>query len=809
MHPIKESPTLMPVLLGLLFIALPQLSWADDLSSDMELLKSAGFNPANGQSLLPLFKGRSSANPPKESIDKLIILLLKGSTEEKITAKRDLVCLGEYAVSTLKKTTSEIIDPTPLKSLKECLELTEGKGSENLIISALKVLSAEGKPETADILFDYIPFAPEESVRIESEAALKTLFLAAPENSIVFEKRLADPNPYKRAVAGEILVRHGKYNQAILSKKLLEDPTSLVKARLVVAYLDQKNSIAIPAALKLLGSDAKEIASLIDSTLTNLAGEWAFNGPKNNDQLSRAVKQSAWSGWWNALNEQDLLELFKSSAATADETNQTNKIFRTMDFEVIKRHIEGKDFKSNQALNYFFLNRISFDPKMAKLFESNLLSLKQRSSVNQSTSSLLRLISLVKPKNAMGVLLAYSPFCPDDSTFELVGECMADLIVEQSNSQKTLMNGADSIIDETRALAGKTLVKVSTNEAQQKCELLLSDPSSRVRFETAKAMVKNQNKKGIPVLIDLISVLPPEKNDMIDQLLRAIAKEKSPESKNDIKADSEAWKSWWQKEGTNLVLSPSLNSPEMMRNFLVVESFNQEKKSGRVFLVSPSGRILWEIASLSNPTDALLLPNNKILVTEQGANRVTERDTKGNISWEKSAPNPFCCQRLANGNFLIASRNKISEVEKNGNEIFNFQIPNETILAAAKTRGNDFALLTYNGTFLRVDSKGSEISRTRIPFPTNFGINGGAITQNDRVLVSIPTVNKIMEFDFNGQPTWEATVTTPGIPAKLPNGNVVAPSLNGSKFVEIRMDGKIIFESAQNPFRTIKVGKAP
>jgi hypothetical protein len=66
-----------------------------------------------------------------------------------------------------------------------------------------------------------------------------------------------------------------------------------------------------------------------------------------------------------------------------------------------------------------------------------------------------------------------------------------------------------------------------------------------------------------------------------------------------------------------------------------------------------------------------------------------------------------------------------------------------------------------------------------------------------------------MEFDFNGQPTWEATVTTPGIPAKLPNGNVVAPSLNGSKFVEIRMDGKIIFESAQNPFRTIKVGKAP
>jgi hypothetical protein len=49
----------------------------------------------------------------------------------------------------------------------------------------------------------------------------------------------------------------------------------------------------------------------------------------------------------------------------------------------------------------------------------------------------------------------------------------------------------------------------------------------------------------------------------------------------------------------------------------------------------------------------------------------------------------------------------------------------------------------------------------------------------------------------------------PGIPTKLLNGNVVAPSLNGSKIVEIQMDGKIIYESAPNSYRSIKVGKAP
>jgi hypothetical protein len=66
-----------------------------------------------------------------------------------------------------------------------------------------------------------------------------------------------------------------------------------------------------------------------------------------------------------------------------------------------------------------------------------------------------------------------------------------------------------------------------------------------------------------------------------------------------------------------------------------------------------------------------------------------------------------------------------------------------------------------------------------------------------------------MEFNFSGQSTWESTITMPGIPTKLPNGNVVAPSLNGSKIVEIQMDGKIIYESAPNSYRSIKVGKAP
>ena len=795
--------------MGLALLISLQKLYGEELSSERELLKTAGFNPANTQSLIPFFKTRSSSIPAKENIDKSISLLIKGNQEEKLTAKKDLICMGDYVISALKKTSAEVLDPTSEKNLKDCIELLEGKGSENLVSAALKILASEGKTESAEALFDYLPFAAGENLRIECESALNFLFLTSEITRTTFERKTTDANPYKRAVASEILVRKGSRNQITMAKKLLDDPSSIVRTRLAVAYLEQRDRTALPAALKLLAADSKDISSTIETALTTLAGEWAIQGPKNDDLVSRNINQAAWTGWWKSINEQDFLALLREATAPAAIIQESDKVFKENNIELTKKHITSGLFNNNLALKAFLLNRASFDTNIAKLIEADINTIKIQLQSNQITPALIRLITLVRPANATETVLAYIPSCHDENIQELLVELISLYLVDQNTIAPTLVAASTSSVEETRTFAGRVLAQSLNAEAQKICTGLLSDSSVRVRFEVARELVKNQNKTAIPVLIELMTKVPGEKSEAIDQILRAIAKDKSPESKNDSKADSAAWNIWWQKEGGQLVLTPGAKSQEPLKNFLVVESFNQDKKSGRVFLINPSGKILWEISNLSNPTDAILLPNNKILITEQGANRVTERDTKGNISWEKSASNPFLSQRLPNGNIFIASRNKLLEVSRNGNEVFSFAYPNETILAACKTRTNEYALLGYNGVFLTLDSKGNEVSKSRIPFPTNFGINGGAITQNDRVLVSIPTVNKIMEFDFKGQPTWEATITMPGIPTKLSTGNVVAPSLSGSKIVEIRMDGKIIYESAPNPFRSLKVGKVP
>jgi len=796
----------LPILLGLAFWVSLQPLYSEELSTERELLKTAGFNPANTQSLIPLFKGRSSSIPAKASIEKLIAQLINGNPEEKLAAKKDLICMGDYVISTLKKALGEILDPASEKNLKECIELLEGKGSENLISSALKVIASEGKAESSEVLFAYLPFASEEILRNECESTLRGLFTTS---GTVFEQTLTDPNPYKRAVAAEILVRKGNPKQISMAKSLLNDTSSLVRTRLVLAFLEQKDRVAMPTALKLLASDSKDTSSLIETALATLAGELAIQGPKNDDSISRSINQAAWAGWWKSINEQDLLTLLRESTAPIAIITEADKVFKDNNIELIKKYINSKSFKSNPALQAFLLNRAAFDMNIAKLIEPDSNAIKLLLQSNQVTPALIRLITLVRPANAIEIILAYIPSCNDDNIQDLLGECLGLYLNDQNTPPPALIAASTSSIEEIRTFAGRVLAQSPNEIAQKTCTTLLSDSSVRVRFEVARESIKNQNKSAIPVLIEMMTKVPAEKAEAIDQTLRAIAKEKSPESKNDSKVDAAAWNTWWQKEGTQLVLTPGFKNQEALKNFLVVESFNQEKKSGRVFLVTPSGKTLWEITNLSNPTDALLLPNNKILITEQGANRITERDTKGNISWEKSATNPFLSQRLSNGNIFIASRNKIVEVGRNGNEIFSFSYPNETILAACKTRTNEYALLSYNGVFLKLDSKGNEVSKSRIPFPTNFGINGGAITQNDRVLVSIPTLNKIMEFNFSGQSTWESTITMPGIPTKLPNGNVVAPSLNGSKIVEIQMDGKIIYESAPNSYRSIKVGKAP
>lgn len=105
----------------------------------------------------------------------------------------------------------------------------------------------------------------------------------------------------------------------------------------------------------------------------------------------------------------------------------------------------------------------------------------------------------------------------------------------------------------------------------------------------------------------------------------------------------------------------------------------------RVILVSENGQIVWQYGQfgqtgdgfnlLNTPVQATWLPNQHVLITDQGNNRVIEVNEKKNIVWQFPGPNtnpgdqlssPNSAQLLENGHILIADqgRNRAIEVTR-------------------------------------------------------------------------------------------------------------------------------------------------
>src|SRR5207249_1728317 len=82
------------------------------------------------------------------------------------------------------------------------------------------------------------------------------------------------------------------------------------------------------------------------------------------------------------------------------------------------------------------------------------------------------------------------------------------------------------------------------------------------------------------------------------------------------------------------------------------------------------GKLRWQIRGLHSPFQAQVLPGDRILVAEYAGGRVTERNLKGDILWQKSVPSAMQCQRLPNGNTFIVSPTFLVEVDSAGKEIF-------------------------------------------------------------------------------------------------------------------------------------------
>jgi hypothetical protein len=350
-----------------------------------------------------------------------------------------------------------------------------------------------------------------------------------------------------------------------------------------------------------------------------------------------------------------------------------------------------------------------------------------------------------------------------------------------------------------RAAAGAALCRAKAEDQKPAIRKLLEDQDPLVRLHVGLALAEAKEKDAVPVLIALLNVLRPDQTGVVEDALYLLAGDKAPAVTSGSDAESrrvyrDAWALWWKDHGDNADLA-RLTQPAQLLGHTMIVLLDE----GKLEELDRAKRVRWKIEDLAFPLDAQFLPGDRVLLAEQAANRVTERDLKGNIVWQKQILEPLMAQRLPSGATLIANRQQIIEVDREGKAPpATYTRPNgENIMRAQKLRNGDLALVTMdfntNATrFVRVDPKGKETTN----FPVQVSTSGGRIEvlPNGNVLVPEMRMNRVAEYDRDGKVVWSAQIQQPIAAVRLPNGHTLVTSMTENRAVELDRAGQQVWE---------------
>src|SRR5262249_40895204 len=148
-------------------------------------------------------------------------------------------------------------------------------------------------------------------------------------------------------------------------------------------------------------------------------------------------------------------------------------------------------------------------------------------------------------------------------------------------------------------------------------------------------------------------------------------------------------------------------------------AYQDNQGIGRLMEMGRDGKTRWEFKGLLYPTDFQVVGENRFLVAEMNGSRVTERNRKGEVVWQKAVQQPISAQRLGNGNTFVASPNAIYEFDAQGKQTFTYTRGRWDIMGARKHPNGEYILLTRM-QLVRVDAKGKEVGNFNIGRNYNY-----------------------------------------------------------------------------------------
>ena len=421
------------------------------------------------------------------------------------------------------------------------------------------------------------------------------------------------------------------------------------------------------------------------------------------------------------------------------------------------------------------------DMEISRRAERCLAAIRDHDVPSAVPAAVLRVLAARKPAAAVETTLAFLPFADNDQAAEEARTLLRRLAVANGKADALLVTALGDRSATRRAAAGQAIARCGQAEQLPAVRKLLTDPDAEVRFRVAQALAFQGEQAAVAALIDTLPDLPLalawQAEDFLLQLAGAVT---PPAVAIGNDADTrrkcrDGWQAWWKTNAAKIDLA-KIEEPAKLqgKTLVVLLDMNQVMELG------PNNQPRWQINNLLFPLDAQLIGEDHVLVAEYHGNRVTERDTKGNIIWQKDVISPQAAQRLPNGNTFVVTDLALYEFDKDGKEKLSIKMPGEhkRIMKGLKLPNGEIAVLTNDARVTRLDAAGKELHS----FPVSLGMRlfGGRLHMlpSGRVLVPHHSEDKVIEYDGQGKVVWEVAIERPVSAMRLPNGNTLATSIN-------------------------------
>jgi hypothetical protein len=494
-----------------------------------------------------------------------------------------------------------------------------------------------------------------------------------------------------------------------------------------------------------------------------------------------------------------LLEFFRQRVIDTSDADRIKALIRQLgDDSFERREQASRQLVAIGGRARPLLRQALHDPdiEIVRRAEACLRKIEQ-GATSTVIAAAVRVLAQRKPSASAAVLLTYLPFAEDETVAEEVERALSTLAMREGKPEPVLLAALTDKAAVKRAAAGSALGRAQSTSALPAVRKLLEDSEPVVRLKVGLALASAGDKEAIPVLIALLGEAPNLDMGLVEDLLYRLAGDKAPSE--DLGSNPaarrkyrDAWQAWWKETGPGLDLAKleQTTRPQGLTLVLLLDL-------GRAIDLDASNRPRWQLDGLQFPLDIQMLPGDRVLVAEHNGNRVTERNPKGEILWEKRITGPLAAQRLDNGNTFIATKEQLVEVDKTGKEVWTYTRPGgEAIMKAQKLRNGDIGLITQPNLnlsrYVRLDRTRKEVRS----FGVDVRTSGGRIDvlPNGHVIVPEMGNNRVVEHSAEGKVVWEANVDQPIAAVRLPNGHTMVTSMITNRAVEVDRKGKVVWE---------------